>query len=323
VNDEDLLQALGELARERERDTMRRPDVWSRLAHGELSARELGELEARAATEPPIELSLRAYRPLSNETRDRIFDALSATLPARAEAALPGRAKAALPGRAEAALAGVVEAALVERAVAALAETSAEPAAPTPPAAAPAEVVSLDARRRLLRIVTPLTGVLMAAAALWVLVVRPPDQATQNDLAPLPSYEITARGGLKSTRGADDAKPKGGVLRLAPGSELDLALRPATKVEGPLALRAFVAQGGEVRPLTVPVEAAPTGALRVRGPVNELFAGLKGQVELRFVIGRAEALGEGTKARAKAVSAEGSGPGWQTLHYTVELVDAP
>lgn len=306
MNDEDLLQALGELARDRERDAMRRPDVWSRLAHGELSARELSELEARAATDPPIELSLRAYRPLSNETRDRIFDALSATLPARTEPALAGGA----------------EDALVERAVAALTEGAEPTKAPTPPSAAPAEVVSLDARRRLLRIVTPLTGVLMAAAALWVLVVRPPDQTTQNDLAPLPSYEITARGGLKSTRGVDDVKPKG-VLRLAPGSELDLALRPATKVEGPLALRAFVAQGGEVRPLTVPVEAAPTGALRVRGPVNELFAGLKGQVELRFVIGRAEALGEGAKARAKAVSTEGSGPGWQTLHYTVELVDAP
>ena len=65
------------------------------------------------------------------------------------------------------------------------------------------------------------------------------------------------------------------------------------------------------------------GQLRVHGPVSELLSGIKGPAELRFVIGRADALGEGNAPKQKALSVEKSGPGWQTLRYAVELVDAP
>ncbi|HEU4404202.1 MAG TPA: hypothetical protein VFS43_02765 [Polyangiaceae bacterium] len=324
MNDEDLLRALGELARERERDAARRPDVWSRLAHGELSAPELDELEARAAADPTLDRPLRAYRPLSGDARDRIFEALSAALPARA-AATPAEAPAAAatPAKAPTAAATPAEAPAAAKAPATAPPAAAPGPAPageaSPPAPA-AEIVSLDARRRLRRIVSPLTGVLLAAAALWVLVLRPPERP---DVAPLPSYEIVARGGLKQTRGANDAPSPPGAMRLSPSSELDLALRPATKVEGPLALRAFVAQGDKVRPLSVPVEIAPTGALRVHGAAGELLAGVKGPAELRLVVGREGALGEGDELRKKALSAEGSGPGWRTLRYEVELVDTP
>ncbi len=334
MNDDDLLQALGELARERASDAVNRPDVWSRLARGELSARELSELEARAAGDAPLALSLRAYRPLSDEARERIVDALGASLPQRRGDAAPppgpGASAAPSPAGPLAAAAPSPAGPLAAAAPSpagprATAPTPAGPLAATPTPSAPvSKVVSLGAkrdamRRRLVRVASPLAAMLTAAAALWALVLRP---AGRPEFAALPSYELVARGGLKQTRGAGDPADAG-PLRLSVGSELDLTLRPATRVEGPLGLRAFVLQGGEVRPWPAPVEIAPTGALRVHGPADQLLAGLKGPVELRLVVGRVEALGDGDDARQKALSIAGVGPGWQTLNYKVELVGAP
>lgn len=297
MNDDDLLKALGEVARERAADAMR-PDAWSRLAQGELAAHELSDLETRAATDPPLELSLRAYRPLSGEVRERIVDALSASLSSFQEApsALPTPATAAEP---------------------------AERASATPPAPV-SKVVSLDARRRLLRAASPVAVILSAAAVLLFVLRSPerPDVASFADLSPLPAYDLSVRGGLKQTRGLEEPTPQR-LLRLAPSSELDLTLRPATRVEGPLALRTFFVQQGKVQPWAAPVEIAPTGALRVHGAAGKLLPGLEGVVELRLVVGRAEVLGEGSDLQAKAMAPSGSGPGWQTLRYNVELVKEP
>ncbi|MCU0681123.1 MAG: hypothetical protein MUF34_02465 [Polyangiaceae bacterium] len=334
------------MAREREADAMR-PDLWSRLAQGELAALELSALEARAATDPPLELSLRAYRPLSGEVRERIVDALSASLssfqaapgapqtPATTAEAPAGRLSAttaeAAAGRlsattaeafAERASATTTEA-FAERASATTTEAFAERTSATPPASV-SKVVSLDARRRLLRTATPVAVALSAAAALLLVLRSPerPEVATFADLAPLPAYDLSVRGGLKQTRGVEEPTAQR-PLRLAPSSELDLTLRPATRVEGPLALRTFVVQQGKVQPWAAPVEIAPTGALRVHGAAAKLLPGLEGVVELRLVVGRAEVLGEGSDLQAKAMAPSGSGPGWQTLRYNVELVKEP
>jgi hypothetical protein len=289
VNDDDLLQALGELARERERDAMGRPDLWTRLANGDLSAGELGDLEARAASDPPLALSLRAYRPLSDEARERIVDALGASL-----------SKPGSPPADSAPPAG-----------------SAPPGASSPPPVS--KVVSLDARRRLVRTASPVVAAVVALAALWAIVVRPPAEPA---FEPLPAYEIVARGGLKDTRGTEDSAPAK-PLRLSPQSTLDLTLRPATKVEGQLAAHAFVVQNGDVRPISAAIEIAPTGALRLRGVAGEMLSGARGPAELRVVVGRAEAIGAADGPRQKAAAPEGRGRGWQTLRYAIEVVEAP
>jgi len=146
--------------------------------------------------------------------------------------------------------------------------------------------------------------------------------AGQPDFAPLPAYELVARGGVKHTRGPSEP-PAAGPLRLVPGSEIDLTLRPSTRVEGPLAVRAFVVQEATTRPWAAPVDVAPTGAMRLHGPVDKLFAGFEGALELRLVVGRAEALGSVDAAQKKALGAESAGPGWQVLRVAVELVKTP
>lgn len=366
MNDDDLLRALGALARERDAAP---PDVWARLARGELPAAELAELEAGAAADEALSLSLRAHRPLSGEARERIVDALSAVLPAptigapnvpAAEQRSPSTARP-LPPTPDVLSPGVSppsfeattngappssdvlpsngappsssdvlpsseavapsheapssEAAASNAAAPSSRGAASNAAAPSSPGA-PSNVTSLDSRRRRFALVaSPLVAAFAAAAALWLFVINPP---AGPDLAPLPSYELEARGGVKTTRGPDE--PATATLRLAPGSEVDLVLRPTTRAEGPLGARAFGVQGATVRPWSVPLEVAPTGAMRLRGPTDSLVAGFTGEFELRVLVGRTEAFGSDVDVREKVLGREGAGRGWQVLRVPVELV---
>jgi hypothetical protein len=114
--------------------------------------------------------------------------------------------------------------------------------------------------------------------------------------APLPSYEAALlAGGEIAERGpADPTHP----TRVGRGTELDLVLRPDTRVHGAVSGRAFLRVGGELRSWSATYEVQDSGAVRVHGSFTEPL-GEAGDAELVVMIGRPSALpADDTEARA-------------------------
>jgi hypothetical protein len=111
----------------------------------------------------------------------------------------------------------------------------------------------------------------VAAAAGLVLVARPWVDSS-GSLPVLPTYEVTARGGMKEVRGGESESPGAAGAtsrpeRVGPQTEIVVGCRPATAVEGPVAARAFVFRdgaGGSVAEIAPQVQTAPSGALEIR-----------------------------------------------------------
>ncbi len=157
-------------------------------------------------------------------------------------------------------------------------------AKPEPPAA---PVISLDAARRRRRGWVAAAGTLLAAAAAVLLFMRPGVVPTPG--ASLPAYELTLLGSQKAVR-SDPGEPAG-VVKLHPTSTLDLQLRPATQVDTPVALRAWLDRAGKLSAWTPPSKAGAGGTFRVQGRVDDLLAGVApGVIDLILVVGPAETL---------------------------------
>ncbi len=77
MSDDKLLRALGHVAAEEKRST---EPKWEKLVHGELSNEEIAELEKLAAVDEEAEALLVTHRPIDEEGRQRIVDALAANL---------------------------------------------------------------------------------------------------------------------------------------------------------------------------------------------------------------------------------------------------
>lgn len=123
-------------------------------------------------------------------------------------------------------------------------------------------------------------GALAAAAAL-LMMVRPPGPAG------LPSYDLVVSGGESGVRALTVQE----VPKLAPGSRLELVLRPATRTEGPIVLRGAMRKGDDVRAWTPPVETDPDGAARIAGTREALFADTPaGRWTLVIGVGRPDVL---------------------------------
>lgn len=156
--------------------------------------------------------------------------------------------------------------------------------------------------QRWLRAIAPAVA---AAAVLWF--VWP--QAG----APLPTYALELSGGRSAERGATAAA----IIRVGAGDHVSAVLRPATAVEGAVAVRVFV--NGHALPDggALGVEQSADGALRISGLGPALGALAPGRHRLQFAVGRPGGLPD---ALPEALSAP-SGPvaeGMQLLSYEVE-----
>ena len=140
-------------------------------------------------------------------------------------------------------------------------------AAGAPRAAAVTPLAPRRSRRR-----AWLAVALPVAAAAGLLLVARPWLDSGGSLPALPTYEVSARGGMKELRQGEPESPGAAGAtarpeRVRPQTELVVGCRPATAVEGPVAARAFVFRdgaAGSAAEVVTQVQTAPTGALEIR-----------------------------------------------------------
>jgi hypothetical protein len=171
----------------------------------------------------------------------------------------------------------------------------------------------------------------VAAAAALVLVARPRLDSSAG-LAPLPAYEVSARGGMKVAR-QGEPEPAGAAgttarpERVGPQTEIVVGCRPASAVEGPVATRAFVFRDGvpgSAAEIAPQVRTAPTGALEIR---LRPLAGVAAVVDpaapvrwtLRVAVGRPENVAKLAPFDA-TVGAPSDGPALRWLTVPLDLV---
>jgi hypothetical protein len=204
-------------------------------------------------------------------------------------------------------------------------------AAGTPRAAA---VVTPLASRRSRRRVWLAIALPVAAAAGLVLVARP-RLDSNGSLPPLPTYEVSARGGMKELRQGE--RDSGGVVgatarpeRVGRQTEIVVGCRPATAVDGPVAARAFVFRDGAAGAAGSPaeiatqVQTAPTGALEIRvRPLAGVAAGAdpaaRARWTLRVAVGRPDHIAKLASADA-AAGTPADGPAVRWLTVPLDLV---
>jgi hypothetical protein len=177
-----------------------------------------------------------------------------------------------------------------------------------------AGIVSLtDARRWRRRV---LTWVLPLAAAAGLALALGPLSRDVTPLPPLPAYEVTAQGGLKTVRGGPVEPTREGATprpeRIALDTELIVHARPAIAVDGPVSVRAFAIRDGTAHELPAQVELAPSGAAEVRVRPG---AGLvkPGPATLRILIGRVADVRDAKPIDAALASVDASGRRWLTV----------
>ncbi|WP_437941042.1 hypothetical protein [Sorangium sp. So ce341] len=335
--DEELLKALASAARAEDRASDPR---WSARVHGALAQGEVDALEALAQRSAEDREAWEASRPLDGEARARIADMILAGLQANgAERGAPaasagGAAASAGAPAASAPRAEPTGAPRAEPTGAPLAETTAAPRSAASSQAAPAgRVIPLAAapgRRRWLA-----AAAVLAAAAAWVLVARlgpglheggatgdPGALALLEAPAPVPDYAVSIAGGEAGQRSANGDAVAPGTARLGPGSRLEIALRPATRVEGPVAVRAFLLAGDKALPWDVRPEVSAQGAARIAGDTEALFRGVpEGEWEIAIAIGRPEALPDRPAELADGPPGEGEKPNaFRVLRLKVRLL---
>jgi hypothetical protein len=104
----------------------------------------------------------------------------------------------------------------------------------------------------------------------------------------LPAYAMTVTSGDRDVRALT---PTTEPPRLGAGGRLEIGLRPATRARSPVAVVAFLVHDGRAQAWEVPAVIAETGAVRVEGTREALFAGVPaGQWEMVFAVGPPGAL---------------------------------
>ncbi|WP_437945353.1 hypothetical protein WME98_31025 [Sorangium sp. So ce296] len=125
-------------------------------------------------------------------------------------------------------------------------------------------------------------GWVVSAALVSLLALRPAPFAP--GAAPLPDYTIATTlvgGALQGDR--DPSTPR----RIGRGARITIALSPGARVPSPVAVRAFLVQGGKARPWPVDIELDGSGGARVSGTRETLFGdAAAGPCEVVFVIGQ-------------------------------------
>jgi hypothetical protein len=141
---------------------------------------------------------------------------------------------------------------------------------------------------RVRQVVTPLlVAAAMAAAA--ALVLR--SQGDADALSSLPAYAMVMTGGDHQMRSDPGEGSKGEPIRLGPSSQLEITLRPGTRVTGPVAVEGYLIRNGQPRRWDVRPEISTEGSARITGERESLFPGEPaGPLEIALVIGRPGAM---------------------------------
>ena len=288
------LDAAASLAREEATDVLADPR-WERYAAGALDERERAELEALAAAAPGAERAPELLRPLGADQEARFT-----------EAAL--RALTSLPAAAPAERAAAVEQ-VAEKGTPADEQARSLPGAAgqSPPAANVVPITSAAERRAarprgaLSRALVWAAPLALAAALVGVWVVR------GRGRGPLPAFEMSISAGPRDMRGpGDSADPvPGGELRLTPGAEIRVKLRPEAPVKGQVAARVVLVTGAGAEVLPAQVETSPDGALRVRARVPA-DAPVSGAPEVWILVGRPAQLPPEGPVSSETLSAKGA-----------------
>jgi hypothetical protein len=162
--------------------------------------------------------------------------------------------------------------------------------AATEPRASSAKVIPLAPRRRRW---PAAAGGLALAAALLGLWLRPGREPS------LPEYEPVFVSGAQEVRGAAP-----GPVRLVPGGAVTAALRPLSRVEGPVAAGAWILRGDEAVALRVEVEVSTDGGVKVTARPPSGRGVPPGEAELLVLVCRPGGL-PSSGARAADVRAAG------------------
>lgn len=191
------------------------------------------------------------------------------------------------------------------------------------PARAPdIEPAAARRRRATPRAAWALAAVLLASIAGGLLIGRgaaPP---------PLPSYQLSVAG-VRAERAPAPGEEATAGATLVPGSRLELVLRPATGVEGPVTAALYLAGGGALDRWPVAaeaLEAAPSGALRVAGRVGAELPFRAGDWTVLAVVGRPGAMPSPAAVEARWRAGEGAEDGaprrgdWHLLTAPLRMV---
>jgi len=157
----------------------------------------------------------------------------------------------------------------------------------------------------------------LAAAAVVVLALRfrhPTDPS-----ALLPEYALDVSGGDRATRSGAPAER--GPLELHRASRLEIVLRPATAVQRPVEVRAFLVQGTDVRPWAPPMERSADGAVRIAGEAGTLLDLPPGSWDLAFTVSPEAVAAPDPDDVARAVRGEGGARPWRLLDARVRLLE--
>jgi hypothetical protein len=286
-DNQDLLQALGALAREQQTE------------HEQLEGLCAGGKRADRSRATAIDAPLRAA------AGDARFQRATAALSAAEHAQIAERVQHALAvdrWRAEqSAITNSQHAALVANI------GSRSGRAPMQLVDQPTESKAPEAERSRRFNVMKMTGLVLPllAAAAAALLFRSPSQS----ISPLPEYSLQAQGSLEYR-----AEPAAGVpLRVADGTALRIELRPSTETTGPVDLRVLLQHAGGSLEWPAQIERSPLGSLRLTLARADIAA--QGSAELRIVLARPEVLAElGYREETGQ-----RGKGWQAWRMPVEL----
>ncbi|WP_437744418.1 hypothetical protein WMF39_05070 [Sorangium sp. So ce1504] len=130
-------------------------------------------------------------------------------------------------------------------------------------------------------------GWVVSAALVSLLALRPAPFAP--GAAPLPDYTLATTilgdGPQQGDRGP------GTPRHVGRGKRLTIALSPGTRVPAPVAVRAFLVQGGSARPWSVELALDGVGGASISGTREELFRDVVvGPCEVVLVVGHPDAL---------------------------------
>ena len=141
----------------------------------------------------------------------------------------------------------------------------------------------------------------------------------------LPAYELTLRP-ASDVRLSPAPLPSGGEpVRLHPSSTLDLVLRPAELVSGPVAVRAVLVRDGQVTAWNPTTESAPGGAVRIRARVDTMFPEPTGSWDIVLAVARPAALPSPEQLARHVTSTGGAEPARDVryLRTKVAIVTEP
>jgi hypothetical protein len=135
-----------------------------------------------------------------------------------------------------------------------------------------------------------LGGVVFVAAAV-VILLGPVRRPRPRGAWPLPAYAVDVTGGEPELHGSEPPAAEPVIIRLRPQSRLELVLRPATEVRGPVQVSAYVApkdaEGADtIEHVPLGFALASGGAARASDRAAEIFGSRRGRWQLRLVVVR-------------------------------------